>query len=383
MSSRPIVLATGGTGGHMFPAQALADELLLRDEQPVLLTDERGAGHAKFDSRVPVHTVRAGRVSGQNVIGKAKGLVGIAAGCWEARRLLKDLSPAVVIGFGGYPSLPTMLAATYSGMRTVIHEQNAVLGKVNRLLAQRVEAIVVSYSSTQQLSTGTFARVSVIGNPVREAIAAVRAIPYTVPDGDGPFELVVFGGSQGAAVFSDIVPEALTILPDDCRKRLRVTQQCRPEDLERVREAYAGAGIVADLSTFFSDMPARLAVAHAVISRAGASTISELTVAGRPGILVPYPHASDDHQTANAKALADAGAAWLMPESRLSPRALAETLEALFGNPNYLADVAEKAHRLGRPNAAQDFADMVCRMASPNGSPKSQESDGHPREKAA
>ena len=383
MSEQVIVLAAGGTGGHMFPAQALADELLVRGQQPVLVTDARGAAHSTFDSRANVHTVRAGTVTGQNAFGKAKGLASIVAGCWEARRLLKEICPSVVVGFGGYPSLPTMLAATYSGMRTVIHEQNAVLGRVNRLLAPRSDSIVVSYSSTQQLSPGTFARVSVIGNPIRGAIAAVRAIPYTLPDEGGPFELVVVGGSQGAAVFSNVVPKALAELSPEHRARLRVTQQCRSEDLACVGQAYAEAGIVADLSAFFSDLPARLAVAHVVIARAGASTISELTVAGRPGILVPYPHASDDHQTANARALADSGAAWLMPESRLSPQALAETLEALLENTSYLADVAEKARRLGRPDAAQELADVVCRMASPDGNSGHRGSDDPPREEAA
>ena len=383
MTGHAIVLATGGTGGHMFPAQALADELLLRDERPILITDERGAERSGFDSRVDVHTVRAGAFMGQTAFGKAKGFASIAAGFWESRRLLKEIKPSVVVGFGGYPSLPTMLSAIYARERTMIHEQNAVLGRVNRLLAPRVESIAVAYMSTQQLSPGTFGRVSVIGNPVRDAISAVRAIPYSLPGDEGPFELLIFGGSQGAAVFSDVVPRALVELPKQHRSRLRVTQQCRPEDLERVREIYATAGIVADLSTFFADLPARLAVAHAVIARAGASTISELTVAGRPSILVPYPTAADDHQTANAKALADEGAAWMIPEARLSPRALAETLEALFENSPYLADVAGKARHLGRPNAAQEMADVVCRMASPNGNSGRGMTNHHSQDEAA
>tara|TARA_A100001037_G_scaffold280264_2_gene282866 strand:- start:7408 stop:8559 length:1152 start_codon:yes stop_codon:yes gene_type:complete len=383
MTGRTIVLATGGTGGHMFPAQALADELLFRDERPVLLTDDRGAERSAFDSRVEVHIVRAGTFTGQSALGKARGFVSIAAGCWEAHRLLKELAPAVVVGFGGYPSLPTMLSATYAGTRTMIHEQNAVLGRVNRLLAPRVDSIAVAYLSTQQLSPGTFSRVTVIGNPVRDAIAAVRDIPYTLPDDSGPFELLVFGGSQGAAIFSDVIPNALALLPKASLQRLRVTQQCRPEDLERVKHQYHAAGITADLSTFFSDLPARLAVAHAVIGRAGASTLTELTVAGRPGILVPYPHATDDHQTANAKALADEGAAWLIPEDRLSSRTLAETLEALLVNPAYLADVAEIARNIGRPNAAQGLADVVCRLASPNGDPGHGIGNGAPHEEAA
>ncbi len=383
MSGRPIVLATGGTGGHMFPALAVADELLLRDRHPVVVTDERGAGRTAFDPRVDVRVVRTGTFTGRTALGKARGFADIAAGCWQARRVLREIAPAVAVGFGGYPSLPTMLAAAYGGTRTMIHEQNAVLGRVNRLLASRVDSIAVAYPGTRRPSPGALARAAAVGNPVRDAVAAVREVPYTIPDETAPLELLVFGGSQGAAVFSDVVPRALIELPERYRVRLRVTQQCRPEDLERVERAYAAAGIDADLSAFFADLPARLAVAHAVIARAGASTISELTVAGRPGVLVPYPHATDDHQTANARALADEGAAWLMPERRLSPRALAETLERLFGNPRLLADAAGKAHGLGRPGAARELANAVCRMASPDGRPDRCVVDGRPREEAA
>ena len=383
MSGRPIVLATGGTGGHMFPALAVADELLLRDRHPVVVTDERGAGRTAFDPRVDVRVVRTGTFTGRTALGKARGFADIAAGCWSARRVLREVAPAVAVGFGGYPSLPTMLAAAYGGTRTMIHEQNAVLGRVNRLLASRVDSIAVAYPGARRPSPDALARAAAVGNPVRDAVAAVREVPYTIPDETAPLELLVFGGSQGAAVFSDVVPRALIELPERYRARLRVTQQCRPEDLERVERAYAAAGIDADLSAFFADLPARLTVAHAVIARAGASTISELTVAGRPGVLVPYPHATDDHQTANARALADEGAAWLMPERRLSPRALAETLERLFGNPRLLADAAGKAHGLGRPGAARELANAVCRMASPDGRPDRCVVDGRPREEAA
>lgn len=383
MSGRPIVLATGGTGGHMFPALAVADELLLRDRHPVVVTDERGAGRTAFDPRVDVRVVRTGTFTGRTALGKARGFADIAAGCWAARRVLREVAPAVAVGFGGYPSLPTMLAAAYGGTRTMIHEQNAVLGRVNRLLASRVDSIAVAYPGARRPSPDALARAAAVGNPVRDAVAAVREVPYTIPDETAPLELLVFGGSQGAAVFSDVVPRALIELPERYRARLRVTQQCRPEDLERVERAYAAAGIDADLSAFFADLPARLTVAHAVIARAGASTISELTVAGRPGVLVPYPHATDDHQTANARALADEGAAWLMPERRLSPRALAETLERLFGNPRLLADAAGKARGLGRPGAARELANAVCRMASPDGRPDRCVVDGRPREEAA
>jgi UDP-N-acetylglucosamine--N-acetylmuramyl-(pentapeptide) pyrophosphoryl-undecaprenol N-acetylglucosamine transferase len=246
---------------------------------------------------------------------------------------------------------------------TVIHEQNAVLGRVNRLLAGRVAAIALSFGETARLRPDHAAKVSLTGNPVRQAVRAVRDIAYLAPPPEAAINLLVLGGSQGAQVLSDVVPAALALLPESLRKRIRLTQQCRPEDLERVREACAQMAIAADLSSFFADVPARLATAHLAIARAGASTISELAVAGRPALLVPLPSAMDDHQTANARMLEEAGGGWLVPQPRFQPQPLAETLEALTGDPRFLAGAAEKARQVGRPEAAHDLAELVESLA--------------------
>ncbi len=358
-----VILAAGGTGGHLFPAEALAEELLARDHQPILLTDSRGADLGGVLGGIERHTVRAGTITGGSIGGRIRGMADIAAGTLQAGRLLGQLAPLAVVGFGGYPSLPTMLAATRAGVATVIHEQNAVLGRVNRLLAGRVAAIALSFGETARLRPDHAAKVSLTGNPVRQAVRAVRDIAYLAPPPEAAINLLVLGGSQGAQVLSDVVPAALALLPESLRKRIRLTQQCRPEDLERVREACAQMAIAADLSSFFADVPARLATAHLAIARAGASTISELAVAGRPALLVPLPSAMDDHQTANARMLEEAGGGWLVPQPRFQPQPLAETLEALTGDPRFLAGAAEKARQVGRPEAAHDLAELVESLA--------------------
>jgi UDP-N-acetylglucosamine--N-acetylmuramyl-(pentapeptide) pyrophosphoryl-undecaprenol N-acetylglucosamine transferase len=364
--TRPIALAAGGTGGHVFPAQALASELQRRGRTVILITDKRGAGYEKAFPGVGIHRISAGTFAGRGVMGKARALFGIAAGYLAAGSLLRKLDPAVIVGFGGYPSLPTMLAAGRKRV-TLLHEQNAHLGRVNRLLAPRVSAIATSFPQVSGLGQQEMAKVAVTGNPVREAITAVREVPYTSPNGEGPIRILVLGGSQGATVFSEILPEALTQLPETLRKRLRITQQCRAEDLDRVRAAYAGAGIAADLASFIEDVPALLAAAHLVVSRAGASTVSELAVSGRPAILVPYPHATDDHQTANAKALVNAGGAWLMPQPKFTASACRQSLQALLGDAHTLAEMADGSRSMGRPRAAADLADLVERLAPGNG----------------
>ncbi len=365
--SGPIVLAAGGTGGHVFPAQALASELLRRGRPVVLVTDRRGAGYEKSFPGVDIQRIPAATFAGRGTFGKARSLLEIGAGYVAARGVLHRLSPGAVVGFGGYPSLPTMLAATRIGLVTVLHEQNAHLGRVNRFLAPRVTAIATSFPDVAGMRPQDRIKTTLTGNPVREAIAAVRDVPYTPPNGDGAVRLLVLGGSQGATVFSDVVPEALAGLAENVRRRLRVTQQCRAEDIERVREIYGKAAIAADLAAFIEDVPALLGAAHLVISRAGASTVSELAVAGRPAILVPYPHATDDHQTANARALAGAGGGWLMPQAKFTPAACRQSLEALLGDPHTLADMARGARSSGRPQAAAALAGLVERLAPSNG----------------
>ena len=363
----PIVLAAGGTGGHVFPAQSLAAELAGRGRRLVLISDRRGAAYGGALSRVVTYQVHAGTVSGRTPGGKIVGLVQVALGFWEARRLLAKLKPAAVVGFGGYPSLPTLLAATRAGLHTLIHEQNAVLGRVNRLLAPRVSLIATSYPETERLEPRDRARVTVTGNPVRPELRALSRAPYAAPTEDGPIELVVIGGSQGAVILSQIVPLALAALPEVSRRRLRVSQQCPAADIEWVRALYTTAGIEARLRVFFHDLPSRLAAAQLVIARAGASTVSELAVTGRPAILVPYPFATDGHQSLNARALADAGGAWIMEEDEFTAEALAARLRCLLEEPARLDAAAASARRAGRPEAARRLADLVESLAPANG----------------
>ena len=376
MSARTIVLAAGGTGGHMFPAEALAHELLARGFKVALVTDRRGQAFGDKVPDVAVHRIRAGRLD-VGFVGKVTALADMALGTIEAGRLLRALAPAVAIGFGGYPSVPTMLAAARQGIATVLHEQNAILGRANRLLAPRVGAIATSFAEVGGLRLARHGRVTETGNPVRPAIVAERATRYAAPAPDQPIHLLVMGGSQGARILSAVVPAALARLSPDLRRRLFVMQQARSEDLASVRHAHEEAGITAETASFFEDVPVRLAQAQLVISRAGASSVAELTAIGRPAILVPYRHAADDHQSANARALAAAGAAWVMPETEFSPERLAAEIETLLHAPERLAAAASAAHRIGRPDAAARLADLVAEAAGG--------SNGHslPREHAA
>jgi UDP-N-acetylglucosamine--N-acetylmuramyl-(pentapeptide) pyrophosphoryl-undecaprenol N-acetylglucosamine transferase len=286
----------------------------------------------------------------------------LAAGTVQARGLLRRLGAAAVVGFGGYPSVPPLIAAlTMLGSSrpvTVLHEQNAVLGRANRLLAPRADLLALSHPATASVPTG--AKAEVVGNPVRPALAALAGADY--PGTEAALRLLVLGGSLGARIFADIVPAAVAALPEPLRKRLVVAQQCRPEDLARVRAAYDAAGVPAELSAFFPDVAGRLATAHLVVARAGAGTIAELACAGRPAILVPLPHAIDDHQQANARALAEAGAAIVMPQATLTPAALSGQLQALLSDQRGLARAAASAAKLARPEAARRLADLVLSL---------------------
>ena len=368
MSARPVVLAAGGTGGHMFPAEALAAELMRRGFPVALVTDRRGQAFGDRLPGVALHRIRAGRI-GAGIVRKMAALAETALGTIEAARLLRALAPAAVVGFGGYPSVPTMLAATRMRLPTVIHEQNAILGRANRLLAPRVMVIATSFANVGALRADPHVRVVETGNPVRDAITALRGVDYNAP-GDGPIELLVIGGSQGARILSQTVPAALGQLDPALKSRLFVMQQARPEDLAEVQHAHAANGIAAEVAPFFEDVPARLARAHLVISRSGASTVAELTALGRPAILVPYRFAADDHQSANARALAEAGAAWTMAETGFTPQALAMRIATLLAAPHALVAAAAAAHRLGRPDAAERLADLVATAAGRNGAAK-------------
>ena len=362
--SGPIMLATGGTGGHVFPAQALAAELGRRGRRVDIVTDRRGAAFGRSFGDCPVHGVSADTPSDHSPIGKVVALLRIARGTLQARGLIRRLAPDAVVGFGGYPALPAMLAAASLSVPRAIHEQNAVLGKVNRLLAGRVDAIAASFAKTRLIPERARDRITVTGNPVRSDIAAAGEHGYRPAEAAGPFELLVFGGSQGARVLSQVVPAAIARLPEASRGRLRVTQQCRPEDLDEVARQYQQCAVTADLAEFYDDLADRLAAAHLVVARAGAGSVSDLAAAGRPSILVPYIYAADDHQTVNADALAGAGGAWLLPQAQFSAETLASRLAELMDDPDALATAAGRARAVGRPDAAHRLADLVLDLAA-------------------
>ena len=359
--SRHFVLAAGGTGGHMVPAHALAEELLLRGHRVALVTDDRGARIPGLFENVQVHILPAGRLSG-GPLGWLRAARAIMTGRAMALRLYETFRPSAVIGFGGYPAFPALLAARRDRIPTLVHEQNAVLGRVNRLVAGRVDAIATSYPQVERLPSSARSKVAYVGNPVRDAVVALRDQPFPPLGPDGIFRLLVTGGSQGASVFSTVVPDGLALLPEHFRRRLQVTQQCRSEDIDQVRARYAALGIPADLATYLSDMPERLAWSHLVIGRAGASTISELTAAGRPAILVPLPSATDDHQTANAREMAKAGGARMIAQTAFNPVELAKQMQKLALDPVALANAAARAKAVGKPDAARALADLVERI---------------------
>jgi UDP-N-acetylglucosamine--N-acetylmuramyl-(pentapeptide) pyrophosphoryl-undecaprenol N-acetylglucosamine transferase len=363
--SAAIALAAGGTGGHLFPAEAVATELVERGRQVHLLTDSRADAFALGVPGVVVHRVRSGRLGG-GPIRAAHGLAELAAGAVQARRLLRQLLPQSIIGFGGYPSVPTMLAAASLGLATLIHEQNAVLGRANRLLAPRVQRIATGFSETAGMRPADRVRAVHTGNPVRPTVLAIGAPGYRSPPPGGTVELLILGGSQGARVLSQVVPPALAALPPGLRAALRVSHQARPEDLGAVAEAYAETGITAEIESFFIDVPRRMARAHLAICRAGASTVAELSAIGRPALLIPYPHATDDHQTANARAFAAAGGGWVVAQTDLRPDTLAARLQGLLGDGTSLTLAAQRARSFGRRDAARHLA-LLALALEPGG----------------
>ena len=356
--SRHYVLAAGGTGGHLTPAFALAHELERRGHHVALITDARGEAIPGKPSFLPAHVLPAGRF-GKNPLRWPAALSAVIEGRAMARRLYESFEPSAVVGFGGYPALPALLAARAAGIPTVIHEQNAVLGRVNRLLAGRVNAIATAYPDVDRLKPKYRAKVELVGNPVRPEVLALREEPFPAFTEDGLLRVLVTGGSQGARVLSEVVPDGLAMLAPALRSRLQVTQQCRPEDLDAVRDRYASHGIPAELGTYFEAMHLHLRDAHLFIGRAGASTIAELTAVGRPAILVPLPIATDDHQTANVREIVKAGGARAIRQSQFTAKELAKQINAMAQRPETLANAAHAAWNCGRPHAARDLADLV------------------------
>jgi UDP-N-acetylglucosamine--N-acetylmuramyl-(pentapeptide) pyrophosphoryl-undecaprenol N-acetylglucosamine transferase len=376
-----VVLAAGGTGGHIFPAQALARELLSRGVGVALITDARGGGFGGDLAEVETYRIAAGAMAGAGIVKQLRSVAALGLGYLQARGHLKRCGAEVAVGFGGYPSVPTVLAAAHRGLRVVLHEQNSVLGRANRLLARRAEIIATCFEKVDGVAPDDRAKLRLTGNPVREAVAAVGLRPYPQPSADGPLHLLVVGGSQGARVFNEVVPAAVAKLPETLRCRLTVHQQVPGDAGEAVARAYEACGVAHHLAPFFGDVPDRLAAAQLVIGRAGASTVAELAAAGRPAIMVPYPSATDDHQTGNAQALVEAGGGWLMPQAGLNADSLAERLASLLTNPAALARAAGCARAVAHLDAARDLADLVCGTSNGNG--RSQRSDGGDRKEAA
>ena len=357
-----LFLAAGGTGGHMVPAHALAGELRARGHHVMLITDERGARIPGLFEGVESHILPAGRLGG-GPLGWLKAGRSVLAGRSQARALYREYEAQAVVGFGGYPALPALLAASTARVPTILHEQNALLGRVNRLLAGEARAIATAYPRVERLKPAYAAKTVLVGNPVREAIVRLGEIPFPPFDELAPLKILVTGGSQGASILSRIVPAGLGRLPASLRMRLQVVQQCRPDDIDQVREAYRLLGVPAEVMTYICDMPDKLGDAHLIIGRAGASTIAELTAAGRPAILVPLPSAADDHQTANAREMAAAGGARMIAQKDFTPETLARQISFLVKDPQALANAAARSLSVGRPHAARDLADLVERVA--------------------
>lgn len=342
----------------MVPAAALAGELRKRGHRVALVSDARGVRFPGLFEDVQTHVIPAGRFAG-NPLNWVKAAHAMWEGTQMARQLYGSFRPSAVIGFGGYPAFPALAAAFLEKIPTAVHEQNAVLGRVNRLVAGKVDAIATSYPDTERLKPAHSAKARLVGNPVRDAVLKLRHEPYPEIDADGLFRVLVTGGSQGATVLSEVVPDGLSLLPVAFRQRLQVTHQARIEDIDGARKKYAEHGIPATLSTYIADMPGELAWAHLVIARAGASTIAELTAAGRPAILVPLPGATDDHQTANAREIVAAGGARAIQQRQFTAVELAKQIQKLGLDPKALENAASRARGCGRPDATRDLADLV------------------------
>jgi UDP-N-acetylglucosamine--N-acetylmuramyl-(pentapeptide) pyrophosphoryl-undecaprenol N-acetylglucosamine transferase len=357
----PVLVAAGGTGGHLFPAEALAAALTRRGIAVHLATDRRAARYGGAFAEDAIHVVASATLRGRNPVAVAKTLTALGLGVYQANGLIGRLRPAAVIGFGGYPTIPPVLAAAWRGVPSLIHDANAVIGRANRFLAPRVAAIATTFPDLFGAAPALAAKATLTGNPVRPAVAAAAATPY--PAADESLRLLVFGGSQGARILADIVPPAIALLPSELRARLSVVQQARDEDVARVRAAYSEASVAAEVAPFFADLPARMATSHLVVSRSGASTVAELAAIGRPAILVPLPHALDQDQFANAGVLERAGGAIRIVQDTLTPRRLAGEIAGLAAAPQRLGSMAAAARSVGRLDAADRLADLVLAVA--------------------
>jgi UDP-N-acetylglucosamine--N-acetylmuramyl-(pentapeptide) pyrophosphoryl-undecaprenol N-acetylglucosamine transferase len=359
------LLAAGGTGGHLFPAEALAEALARRGFAVELATDKRAQGYGRRFPARRIHIVPSDTLRGRGLVSLARTGAILSVGLVRALVLLSRIRPTVVVGFGGYPTIPPVLAASLRRVPTVVHEQNAVMGRANRLLAARASAIALSFPGVLDEAPTLATKAVHTGNPVRPAVGAAAATPYPPLAADGLFRLLVFGGSQGARIMSEIVPAAIEQLDQALRLRLLLAQQARREDIAHVRETYARLNIGAEVAPFFPDLPARIAAAHLVIARSGASTVAELAAIGRPAILVPLPHALDQDQSANAAVLERAGGAIRLLQSEFTPDRLARDLTALVAAPQRLVAMASAARSAGAIDAAERLADLVLATIAP------------------
>jgi len=363
-ATRHFLLAAGGTGGHMLPAYALAGELIARGHRVALVSDDRGLRIPGAPAELETHVLPAGRVHG-GPVGWIKAALAIRKGRRQAIELIGEFDPAVVVGFGGYPSLPSLLAAGATRRPRVIHEQNAVLGRVNRLMAPRVDAVAVAYRNIHRFPEKQAMKRHLTGNPVREEIVAIREEGFPPLPEDGIVRLLVVGGSLGATVLSEVVPAAIAMLPPALLERLQVVQQAREADIAGVRARYAELGVAAECAPYIADLPERLRWAHLFIGRAGASTVAELACAGRPAIFVPYPHAMDDHQRWNVVDLVEAGGAIAFAQQDFTPAAVAKHIQRMALEPGALEAAAGHAAGCGLPQATRDLADLVESFAPP------------------
>jgi UDP-N-acetylglucosamine--N-acetylmuramyl-(pentapeptide) pyrophosphoryl-undecaprenol N-acetylglucosamine transferase len=360
-SGQPLVfVAAGGTGGHLFPAEALAVALSQRGVTVDLVTDERATRYGNFPGRT-THIVPSATFAGPNPIRLGGAAIKLARGVMTSRSLMMRMRPAAVVGFGGYPTIPPLYAATMLDIPAVIHEANGVLGRANKLLGPRVQAIATGFTGILANDPELGRKVTQTGNPIRPAVVEAASTPF--PDTGGPLRILVFGGSQGARVMADVVPAAIELVPMALRARLHVTQQARDEDMERVRAAYERFGLTVEIEPFFRDLPARIAASHLVISRSGASTVAELAAIGRPAILVPLPHALDQDQRANAAMLERAGGGILMDQVHFTPGRVAAEIDRLAASPGTLTGMAAAARAQGVLDAADRLADLVMRTA--------------------
>ncbi len=350
-----LLLAAGGTGGHMFPAQALAEILKADGWDIALMTDARGRKHCGRIPADPVVQVEAASISPRKPIQAIKGVLKLMRGVRQAKSFIKDWRPDIVVGFGGYPAFPAMRAAQSAGLPTILHEQNAVLGRVNRVFAAKATHVISGFEALEKVSPK--ANVKCLGNPMRAQI--MEAVPPSYEAPAGEINLLIVGGSLGARILSQRLPKAVASLPEDLRQRLNVVQQTTEGELKTAREVYAAAGVTAICETFFSNIETHLAKAHYIVARAGASSVSEIALMGKPSLLIPLAIAMDDHQTANAKSLERHRAADILPESEFTPEAVAHILQDRLNDSNWLSSAAAAARTLGRPNAARDLAQLV------------------------